>query len=368
VSDLFQRWHRETGDGYVLGIVRVALGCLLAWHALASARELLAQGYFGDGFHMPWIPERFVLPRTPYTVLTAARMLAAVLVVVGHRARPALLFSALAILYVILCDRLEYHHNRWALAVYSFLLAFAPCDRSYLLLGPSDEPLDRTGPLWAQRLAQLQVSLIYLASGGSKLLDTDWRDGLVIADRIHRYGHVAVTRGVPEGLVSFFGRGDVSSAVAKVAIMTELLLAVGLWSRRARVVALWCGVWFHLTIQATSNVEVFTWLALATYGLFVTPDYKVRRLRYDPARAKGRVLALLARSFDWLGRFEVKAWEPDDIAGGHSIVIVRRDGTPATGVRALAMAARCLPVLFPIWAPLALVASFTKGGEASAGV
>jgi hypothetical protein len=48
------------------------------------------------------------------------------------------------------------------------------------------------------------------------------------------------------------------------------------------------------------------------------------------------------------------------------VVIVRRDGTHATGVRALAMVARCTPLLFPLWAPLAFVASFTKGGETSA--
>jgi hypothetical protein len=47
-------------------------------------------------------------------------------------------------------------------------------------------------------------------------------------------------------------------------------------------------------------------------------------------------------------------------------VIVRRDGSRATGIRALAMVARCVPLLFPLWAPLALLASFTKGGEASA--
>jgi hypothetical protein len=29
------------------------------------------------------------------------------------------------------------------------------------------------------------------------------------------------------------------------------------------------------------------------------------------------------------------------------------------------MVARCTPLLFPLWAPLALAASFTKGGEVS---
>jgi hypothetical protein len=47
--------------------------------------------------------------------------------------------------------------------------------------------------------------------------------------------------------------------------------------------------------------------------------------------------------------------------------VIRRDGTLATGVRALAMVARCTPLLFTLWVPLAVVASFTKGGDASAG-
>lgn len=365
--ELLRRWQRETGDGHVLGLVRVVIGGLLLWHALGSARELAAQGYFGDSLHVPYLPERFLLPRAAFTVLVGARILAAALALVGQRARAALFASAMLSLYVLLCDRLEYHNNRYALALYALLLSFTPCDRSYTLLGAPGEPDARVGPLWAARLAQLQVSIVYLASGGSKLLDTDWRDGVVLADRIHRFGAQAVERGVPAGIVSLLGRADTSSALAKIAITTELLLALGLWSRRARVVALWWGVWFHLVIQATSKVEVFTWLTLATYALFVTHDTRARKLRYDPSRPKGRILAALARTFDWFGRFEVKAWQPDDIPRSHSVVIVRRDGTPATGVRALAMSARCIPILFPLWAPIALVASFTKGGEASSG-
>ena len=65
---------------------------------------------------------------------------------------------------------------------------------------------------------------------------------------------------------------------------------------------------------------------------------------------------------DWLGRFDVKPWEPDD-QPGHSLVVIRRDGTPVTGVRAFAMLTRCLPLLFAIWAPIALFASFTRQGD-----
>src|SRR5207253_2386320 len=122
------------------------------------------------------------------------------------------------------------------------------------------------GPFWGVRLAQLQVSLVYLASGGSKLFDPDWRDGLVLGDRITRYAGAAVAAGVPRGFVDLLARSDVASATAKIAIMTELVIPIALWLRPTRVIALWWGVWFHIVIQATSKVETFSLLALTLYG------------------------------------------------------------------------------------------------------
>ncbi|MBV9949772.1 MAG: hypothetical protein JOZ69_23220, partial [Myxococcales bacterium] len=124
-------------------------------------------------------------------------------------------------------------------------------------------------------------------------------------------------------------------------------------------------VWFHLTIEATSRVEGFTWLTFAVYVLFVTPDLRARKLFYDSSRWKGRAVARLVSWLDWLARFETKPWAPDAVRKGHAVVIVRRDGTHATGLGALAMVARATPLLFPLWGPLFLVASFTKGGDAN---
>jgi Vitamin K-dependent gamma-carboxylase len=359
-----RRWRDELGDVYLLGAVRVALGLLLFANGLRAAREL-KNGYFGDVFHWPIVPEALVPSLTAYNVLVAAQILLAVLVVSGYRARLALFASALAGIYVLLCDRLQFHHNRWALFCYSLLVAFSPCDRSFCVTGDPATP--RIAPLWAARLAQLQLSIIYLASGGSKLLDPDWRSGMVLVERLRMYGHQAVAAGVPQAVVDWLSQPDVASALAKLAIATELFLAVGLWSRRTRVFALWCGIYFHLVIEATSRVEGFTWLTLAVYLLFATPDVHARKLFYDSSRSRAKITARLVSLLDWLARFEVKAWAPDAVKKGHTVVVVGRDGTHATGVRALAMIARATPLLFPLWAPLALLASFTKGGDLSSG-
>ena len=358
---LVSRFKDEIADGYVLGPVRVALGALLGWNALTAAEELAKIGYFGDVFHMSMLPDVLVPSHRLYAVLLALRVCLAGMVMFGVWARPALAVSALLGFWMLLCDRLQFHHNRYSLDCYALLLSLTPCDRSWRATESAVlEP--RTGPFWAVRLAQLQVSIIYLASGGSKLLDPDWRSGLVLGDRIARHAHLAVAAGVPRKVVDLLAQPDAASALAKLAIMSELVICVALWLRPTRAVALWWGVWFHVAIQATSNVETFTLLTLSMYGVFVTPDFHARTLRYDPSRPWGKLAGALVPLFDWLGRFEVKPWEPDD-QPGHSIVVMRRDGERGTCIRAFAMLARCLPVLFPFWAPIALVASFTRQGD-----
>jgi hypothetical protein len=356
-----RRWRDEIGDAYALGATRVVLGVLLFASALRAARELQG-GYFGDVFHWPLLPEAWVPSVGVYKSIIAAQVLLAALVVAGYRARFALFASAIASAYVLGCDRMQFHHNRWALVCFSLLLSLAPCDRS-LYVTP-DPVAPRVAQLWAARLTQLQLSIIYLASGGSKLLDADWRSGQVILERMRLYSHAALESGVPQAVVVAFAQPDVASALAKVAIATELFLVFGLWGR-TRVFALWWGVWFHLTIEATSRVEGFTWLTLGVYFLFATPDVRARKLFYDSSRWRGKLIARVVSFADWLARFEVKAWAPDAVRKGHTVVVVRRDGSLATGIGALAMVARATPLFFPLWAPLQFVASFTRGGETS---
>jgi hypothetical protein len=363
VLSAIRRWQAELGDAYVLGLVRVAFGLLLLWNALRAVREL-REGYFGDVFHWPILPETWVAPRAAYWGIVVAQLVLAVLVVTGHKARPALLASALLGIYVLLCNRLEFHHNRWALFCQSLLLAFAPCDRS-LLASRAQAPA-RVAPLWAARLMGVQLSIIYLASGGSKLLDPDWRAGRVLLERFHMYGGSAVDAGVPQAIVEWMGSAGPASVLAKAAIATELFLALGLWMRGTRVFALWWGTWFHITIEATSRVEGFTWLTLATYAVFVTPDVRARRVLVDVARWRGRTLARCVKLLDWFARFEVRPSGSEGLEDGRALTVVGREGERATGLAGLVMIARCSPLLFPLWGPLVVVATLAKRDRSEA--
>ena len=145
MASLPARFRDEIADGYVLGPVRGAVGALLGWHALGAAEELANVGYFGDAFHVPWIPEALVPAPRVYAVMLAARVCLAVMVAIGIRARPALGASALLGLWCLLCDRNQFHHNRYSLCCYAFLLAFTPCDRSWRV-ATGDVLVPRRGP------------------------------------------------------------------------------------------------------------------------------------------------------------------------------------------------------------------------------
>jgi hypothetical protein len=194
------------------------------------------------------------------------------------------------------------------------------------------------------------MSIIYVASGGSKLLDPDWRDGRVIGDRLARATSRAVAEGVPAALMEALAHPTLASALAKLAILTELFLALGLFLPRTRAFALWWGVMFHLTIEVTSQVELFTWLSLVVYALFAVPTLRERAVLYDPDRRWGSLVARAVRRLDWLARFDIRA--DAGAAARHGFVIVERDGTRATGLLAIASIARATPVLFPLSLPL----------------
>jgi hypothetical protein len=332
---MIERWRDEIGNTRALVVARVILGLLLLDAAIRGARELQA-GYFGDVYHWPLLPEALVLPRAGYVVLLVLQGVLAAMAIAGARPRLALFASALIGTYVLLCDRLHFHHNRWALACDCLLLSLAPCDRT------------REGPLWAARLAQVQLGIVYLASGGSKLLDPDWRSGRVIAERFALYGHNAVAAGVPASWVERMGQPDVAGVLAAMAIATELSLIVALWPRRTRAFALWWGTMFHLTIEVTSRVEGFTWLTLAMYALFANPEVRTRAFEYDPSRPMQRLAARAVAVLDWLQRFELRG-RPGGIA------VVDRDGRRASGMAAAAAVARATPALFPLWIPLAVI-------------
>lgn len=355
------RVFREEREVYLLGLVRMAIGAMLLRHVVRLATELSRQGYFAERFFIPIVPPTWVPSSRVYALWLAAMALGAVCAVLGVRAREGLLFGALSGLYLLLCDRLQYHNNRYALLLLALLLAFAPCDRAFVVA--RGQP--KLGPRWAATLMQMQVSLIYFTSAGSKLLDPDWRGGRVLLLRAMNGLALAPAHGVsvPAFAIALANSALCMSIVSKLAIATELFLAVGLWRPRLRAVALWIGLLFHLGIELGARVELFSYVMWTSYLLFAKPELRERTLSYRAELPAARWLARGVRSFDWLARFRVEPCAPH-IAQRSAFRVCDRDGQWSSGVRAVAGLARALPVLFPLWLPLAATCAWIDASSA----
>ena len=352
-----EAWLGETGRTEVLGVMRIAIGCLLFAQAFDALGELQRVGYFGDLFHMPLVADRFVPTRAFYTYTLVIRLVLSVIVALGIQSRPALFVSSALGIWVLLCDKLEFHHNRYALLLYAFLLSLTPCDKSWRLVGKKIES-DQVGPMWALQLARLQVSIIYLGSGGSKLFDPDWRDGTMIALRITSGMHEAVGKGVPQAFMDFLATPLMSSLIAKGAIFSELFIAFGLQSKRTRRVALWWGMIFHLMIETTSAVELFTYVTLVAYAFFVTPDVHARKFQFDGSVPWAKFVGRALRFLDWFSRFDISAWSSDIAKSDHAVVVTKRDGSRVTGFAAWTAVAEAMPLFFLLWVPSAIATTF----------
>ncbi len=338
----------QEGSALLLAFVRIGFGLLLLNEAWLATQQLRGPGFFGGYFHQPMLPEWLVVSEGPYRALVFAQWALAVAIVSGRAARPALLIAAALLVYTMLCDRLWFHHYRHTMAAFSTLLALSPCDR-HLVLGRADVP--GNAPLWAANAMKAQVSVMYLASGGSKVFDPDWRGGLMMRGMVASFSRLVQSRGIPGEWIDALQTPAAASLLAKGAIATELSLAVALWWPPTRRLALWVGVLFHLSISLMTPVQLFTAEMLCVYLVFVTPDRAARVLRHDPVRDH---FAGIVESLDWLGRYRL---EP---AKGSPLTIVDRDGTELRGTQAAACIFGTLPALFLAWPLVAIIARVTR--------
>lgn len=335
------RWLREERDPYLLGLLRVAVALLLLLQTLKQAHSLRLNGYFGDVFHMPLLPEALVPSHTLYGALLALQALACLLALVGVAARPALLTAALIGLYLLACDRLQYHNNRYLLLLVAALVPFTPCTRSFVPPWRTKPQLGQLGPRWGARLIGAQLSLVYLASSVGKLLDQDWRGGLVMQ---LRFAHVHRATWLPESLRALITTPAFAQLATGCALATELFLALGVWFPRTRVAALWLGVVFHAGIEAVAHVELFSYTMLSAYVVFARPEPYERRAVWS---ARGGHLHRLLSQLDFLQRFRHEQAEQAELC-----VVVDREGREHRGLPALRELARATPLLFPLWLPL----------------
>jgi vitamin K-dependent gamma-carboxylase len=321
-----------------LALLRVLAGPAVLLHLQPFLSDALHGRIYRDAFYEPyaaWYPE---LPRAVYVGLLVLAVVAAVAMSLGLFTRVATATTFAIVAYNLFLSTTHFHNNRAYLVIVLALLAVAPCGRelsldAWLRRRRGLPPLDTAAPAWPLWLLRFECAAVYGASGLSKLLDPDWFGGTVTWQRTVQSRGDLVAWHVPDWAISVLTNRDFHTGAAKLIVLTELSIALGLWSRRTRYAAVWVAVGFHVGIQVSASVQIFSYLAIAVLVIWAVPSTRDRVLRIDPAHVR---LGAAVRRLDWLARFRI---EP-----GSRLEVVDRDGTTLHGVSAVAFTLSRLPL------------------------
>lgn len=336
-------------------VLRIAVGPVAMLHLWSVLDEVQAAGG-RPTFRAPyaaWFP---AASPGVQAVLLVVGLVAAALLTVGLFTRTSAVVTLTVVVHHLLSSATNVHNNRAFLAVVLATLAVGPCGRELALdpwrrarRGRPTLPTDAPGwPLW---LLRFEAVTLYGASGLSKLLDPDWFGGTVTWLRVSRHRDELLNSPLPRWAVDLLAERGFHTGAAKVVVGTELFIALGLLGRRTRLAAVWVAVAFHVAIQLSAAVEVFSFLAVAALVAWATPGTCERAVVLDPTSAPQRRLAAGLRSLDWLARFRVEDGPP-----GARPRVVDRDGTVLDGPAGAVLVLSRLPLTAWPALPLRLAA------------
>lgn len=344
-------------------VVRILIGPIVLLHLRPLIADARAGRIYRDVFYEPyasWYPE---LPRGAYVALLWMAAVAAIAMTIGLLTRLATATVAAIVTYDLFLSATNVHNNRAYLVIVLAALTLVGCGRE---LSVDAWWRRRTGraalavcaPGWPLWLLRFEAATVYGASGCSKLFDPDWFGGTVTWHRLVLVRSRMEASLLPSWAIDVLTNRSFHTVAAKVVIATELFIAVGLWSRRTRYVAIWLAICFHVAIQLSADVEVFSFLALAVLVIWSVPSTRDRTLLVDPASPRQRRLGRAVLMLDWLARFTVQ-----QSSTGTPIRVADRDGRMRAGGRAEVFVLSRLPLTAWIALPV-LLATDRRGMRA----
>jgi uncharacterized membrane protein YphA (DoxX/SURF4 family) len=346
-----------------LALLRVLAGPVVLLHLEPFLSDSWDGRIYRDAFYEPyaaWYPE---VPDPVYIGLLWLGAVAAIAMALGLLTRLATATTLVIVAYNLFLSTTHFHNNRAYLVIVLGVLAVAPCGRelsldAWLRRGRGRPSIDLSAPGWPLWLLRFECAAIYGASGLSKLLDPDWFGGTVTWQRVVEGRDKLEAWPLPDWAVSVLTDRSFHTGAAKFIVLTELFIAFGLWWRGSRYLAVWVAVAFHVAIEFSASVQVFSVLGIAVLVVWAQPTSRDRVIRIDPTTDRHRQWVAMVRALDWLARFRVEPAPP-----GSQLEVVDRDGTILRGGPALALAFSRLPLTAWFALPTLLLPAVRRARE-----
>lgn len=209
--------------------------------------------------YFDWVP---LLSNRSVWAFILLWVLAAIAFAVGWKTRIAGAALVCVIGYSLLLDQQLYSNHLYLLFLIVVLLTIADSGAAISIDARRGERA--TMPGWPVWLLKVQVSIVYIFSAIAKLTP-QYLSGEVLNESLKQYGFftVPMTWRMPVAM----------KLLAIVAIVMELFVGLGLWSRRLRPGAVIAGVLFHTFIIAALDssrlsLSIFALEMFAVYLLF----------------------------------------------------------------------------------------------------
>ena len=278
-----------------MALLRVLVGPVVLLHLRPILDAARHGRIYRDAFYEPyarWYPE---LPRGMYIAMLWVAVVAALAMTIGLLTRLATIAVFTIVTYDVFLSTTNMHNNRAYLMVVLGLLAVAPCDRelsvdAWLRKQRGRPALPTSSPGWPLWLLRFEAGTVYAASGLSKLLDHDWFSGTVTWQRVVLVRDRVDASVLPSWAVDVLTNRSFHTVAAKLIIATELFIAAGLWSRRTRYAAVWLAICFHVAIELSAEVQVFSYLAIAALVIWAVPSTRGSRAAARPCFASAAPL------------------------------------------------------------------------------
>ena len=259
-----------------VGLVRILVGAITLLHLWPFLAEVRRGDFYRDRFHHPYFSALPEPSQQAYIVILWVGLIAALALTLGVITRVAAWVTFSVVAYNLSLSTTNLHNNRAYLVTVLLILALAPSGRSLsvdaLVRARSEPGFDRTTAGWTLWLLRFVSAVTYGASGLSKLLDPDWFGGRVTWGRVMVQEAMVRDSLLPSAIADMLLDRSFHTFAAKVIVLTELFIASGLWWPRTRRFAIAAAICFHVTIEFSAEVQVFSLLGLAVLFAWADPS------------------------------------------------------------------------------------------------
>lgn len=282
-----QMWRRFWFDFRIpatrLNLLRV---CFFAVVAVDAFLQISHAPRYGAGefnvSHFMWLDSLVPVPSRGFVLtLFVLQSFLALRAMFGVATTTSVRLLTACFGYTYFVSQLDSYQHHYLIFLLLLIACFIPWEQAQR---PDPDRPAAGLPSWAMRLFLVQLSLLYLWAAVAKM-SPHWLDG----STLHAQIHDGPIRDAIEAVFGRASRGDPGgfAAAAKLVMLTELVLAVGILWRRAWPFVWVIGVGFHAGVElAGFRIGLFSYFMIAIYVVFMPKLYKLDRLATNLRRLR----------------------------------------------------------------------------------